>query len=218
MELRELIPPLHEYHFRLTSHEPVLVFRAMVVDVMEHSLCAQTPQEEHIRKVLESGSDIEVQLSHGPDAVFLQGMVARQEERMGRPVFWVKLAERLPERIVHRRKHVRVPMAFPVQLTTAVGDDEQLVLDGQSQNLSGSGMGLLLPVALPKKSKVHLSFQPEPHGHHFSLEGRIAYCKPYEEGPQFLVAIEFFGLFHRDEDQLVGICFRREVQAYQHLK
>ncbi len=222
-EILEIEDPL-----RVTLWFPGEPSRSITLDttikhITENQLLIAIPTVENSEVLLRQGVRVEIEfLNRNQDLPQIETWILRYQKDAIVSGFWVEIPASFQEYFLKRRQHVRIPVRFPVQVIYTVNGRPRII-DGESINLSGGGVRFTSQQIYSPGDKIMISFQPDNRYQLFKLNGEVIFCSPSpyrtpKTPNETVTALKFINMPRAHEDQLVGFCFRKELEQHKHLK
>ncbi len=200
-----------------------LEFKTFIRDISEDQILIDVPYVDEVKQYIRFGSPIRLefmredqQIPRIDSNIF---KLFRSEDYFG---CWVPVPVVFEDYFVKRRRHVRISVKFPIK-GACVRDGQGFEFAGQTVNISGGGLRFISFESFQLGEVVKLVFKPDAFPYEFRLEGEIVACSPSpfnrnRKRTEFASAVRFVNLNPHQEDRLVGLCFRLELEQKKHLQ
>jgi c-di-GMP-binding flagellar brake protein YcgR len=199
-------------------------FKSFVKEVKDNQLLIDVPTTLDLESLLVPGTLIDIEFLLGiSDLPVFRGEVAWYQKGSIRGC-WIKLPEAFRSHFLKRRRFVRIPVRFGLKIYKYLDETEYVIIEGESVNLSAGGLRFLSSHRFQKGDEVLLEFRPDPRYPLFRINGRVVlsqtstFQSPAERKNSLITSIRFNQLQRSQEDQLVGLCFRKELEQLKHLQ
>jgi c-di-GMP-binding flagellar brake protein YcgR len=197
-------------------------FESYIKHAFENRLLLHVPENLHLESFLLPETPINIEFQKNTQAMprISTTVVSYNNEHRG---CWVIVPPDFKEFFLKRRRHVRIPAKFPLKIVF-FQDGQEAVIPGTCLNMSGGGMRFIIEQSFEVGDRFRLEFQPELNAAPFRLQAEVVLCKPSpyrsttKNLAEMMIAVKFANLLPTQEDQLVGICFRKELEHQRHLK
>lgn len=197
-------------------------FDSYIKQVFENRILVHIPENLSMESFLVPDTPVTLEFQKDRESmpVIRTSIVRYSKENQG---IWLIVPPDFKDFFLKRRRHVRIPVRFPVKIHYW-DNQREIAVSGISINLSGGGMRFVTSKGFEPGSRIRVEFQPETRLPPFRLQAEIVMCKPSHykatRSPhdEMMIAVKFINLLPTQEDQLVGICFRQELEQQRHLK
>ncbi len=208
--------------FRLPdASQQLFQFQSLIRAVANNKLLLDVPAFPGIQSVLipnfQLGINFQPELPDFP-TIMTTIILFREADPAG---CWVEVPPGFHQHFLKRRRHIRVPVQFPLKAFFTVNNRE-FPLNAQSVNLSGGGMRFTSKRLFQENEVILLEFKPDERGNLYKVKSRVVLSQPvlYPDGTvqHYVTAVAFLNLERYEEDRLVGFCFRQELLQQRHLR
>lgn len=224
-ELIEVNDPVVVILGRARDPSGVVRFASFVRRVLEDRLLIYIPADviPAAKHLLRPNLSVSIEFASGQQEAPRIDTSIIDYQQIDTPGLWVHVPVNFKDSFLKRRRLVRVPIKFPFTASYKDPDKSREPIRCISINLSAGGMRFATQHCFELNDEIVLEFKPDSRSQVFRVEGTVLLSKPSAYKltgslAERVVAVQFHNLTRHQEDVLVGLCFRKELEQRKHLK
>ncbi len=135
---------------------------------------------------------------------------------------WLKILQNAEVEVFQRRKHVRIPMVLPFEITySGLEKNSEIRMAARTCDVSGGGLRFTSSKIFSKEQKLGIHIQFDDDQPIMALKATVIFSKENlirrHQDDLYSTACQFYDIDNAKEMILVRECFRRELKRKQQL-
>ncbi len=200
------------------GNEKSIGFKSYIKDLTDYHLLIDIPDSLDLESLLVPGEFISVEFRLGIDGLPPFNAMIERYQKDGIQGCWIQLPPEFKAHFLKRRRHIRINLKFQIKISMPVGQKASPPIYAESINLSGGGIRFKSSHTFKPNERLILEFQPDQRYPLFKMEGKVIACQSVPSKSGIITSVQFVNIQRMDEDKLVGLCFRKELEKSKHLK